>query len=162
MAVLAALATPEISARLVETGSTPRRISAEECTAFVTADVARWGAVTRADMEVLLAVPIRLPPLAEQRRIGDLLTRAAGIRLLREAALASARATIPALSLSMFGELCQNPLGFTVVPPEAVAEISSGLRGCCSMGLRNVPLSQWVPHLSPRPTSDSLRRPAAR
>jgi tripartite-type tricarboxylate transporter receptor subunit TctC len=46
--VLAALATPEIAARLVETGSTPRRMSPEDYTAFVTAEVARWGAVVRA------------------------------------------------------------------------------------------------------------------
>ncbi|WP_019015212.1 tripartite tricarboxylate transporter substrate binding protein [Elioraea tepidiphila] len=46
--VLAALATPEIAARLVETGSTPRRMSPAEYTAFLTAEVARWGAVVRA------------------------------------------------------------------------------------------------------------------
>lgn len=46
--VLAALATPEIAARLVETGSTPRRMSPEDYTAFLTAEVARWGAVVRA------------------------------------------------------------------------------------------------------------------
>ncbi|WP_439576401.1 Bug family tripartite tricarboxylate transporter substrate binding protein [Elioraea sp.] len=46
--VLAALATPEIAARLVETGSTPRRMSPEDYTAFVTAEVARWGVVVRA------------------------------------------------------------------------------------------------------------------
>ncbi len=46
--VLAALATPEIAARLVETGSTPRRMSPEDYTGFVAAEVARWGAVVRA------------------------------------------------------------------------------------------------------------------
>ncbi|NKC29763.1 Bug family tripartite tricarboxylate transporter substrate binding protein [Falsiroseomonas selenitidurans] len=45
--VLAALATPEISARLVETGATPRRMSAADYSAFVAAEVTRWAAVVR-------------------------------------------------------------------------------------------------------------------
>ncbi len=46
--VLAALATPEIAARLVETGATPRRMSAPEYTAFIASEVARWAEVVRA------------------------------------------------------------------------------------------------------------------
>ena len=46
--VLAALATPEISARLVETGATPRRMSAAEYTAFIASEVQRWAAVVQA------------------------------------------------------------------------------------------------------------------
>jgi tripartite-type tricarboxylate transporter receptor subunit TctC len=46
--VLAALASPEIAPRLVETGATPRRMSAAEYTAFVVAEVARWRAVAQA------------------------------------------------------------------------------------------------------------------
>lgn len=46
--VLAALATPELAARLAETGSTPRRMSAAEYAAFVAAEVARWREVARA------------------------------------------------------------------------------------------------------------------
>jgi tripartite-type tricarboxylate transporter receptor subunit TctC len=46
--VLAALATPEVAARLVETGSTRRRMSAAEYTAFIEAEVRRWAAVVRA------------------------------------------------------------------------------------------------------------------
>lgn len=45
--VLAALATPEISARLVETAATPRRMSAAEYTAFIAAEVRRWAEVVR-------------------------------------------------------------------------------------------------------------------
>ena len=45
--VLAALALPEISARLVETGATPRRMSAAEYTAFIAAEVRRWAEVVR-------------------------------------------------------------------------------------------------------------------
>ncbi len=45
--VLAALATPDISARLVETAATPRRMSAAEYTAFIAAEVRRWAEVVR-------------------------------------------------------------------------------------------------------------------
>ncbi|WP_237215306.1 Bug family tripartite tricarboxylate transporter substrate binding protein [Falsiroseomonas oryziterrae] len=46
--VLAALASPEIAPRLVETGATPRRMSAAEYTAFVAAEIRRWAAVVQA------------------------------------------------------------------------------------------------------------------
>jgi tripartite-type tricarboxylate transporter receptor subunit TctC len=46
--VLAALAHPEVAPRLVETGSTPRRMSAAEYQAFVAAEVTRWAAVVQA------------------------------------------------------------------------------------------------------------------
>jgi type I restriction enzyme S subunit len=67
--------------------------------------------------------PIPVPPLAEQRRIVDLLNRAAGIRRLREAALAKARETIPALFLSLFGDPAVNPMGWhTVSLGEVIAD----------------------------------------
>jgi type I restriction enzyme S subunit len=59
-----------------------------------------------------MAVP--LPPLEEQRRIVDLLSRAAGIRRLAEAAQAKARDLIPALFVSMFGDPTTNPKGWPV------------------------------------------------
>jgi tripartite-type tricarboxylate transporter receptor subunit TctC len=46
--VLAALATPEITARLIETGATPRRMAAAEYSDFVAAEVRRWAAVVQA------------------------------------------------------------------------------------------------------------------
>jgi tripartite-type tricarboxylate transporter receptor subunit TctC len=46
--VLAALATPEVTARLIETGATPRRMSAPAYSAFVADEVRRWAAVVRA------------------------------------------------------------------------------------------------------------------
>jgi tripartite-type tricarboxylate transporter receptor subunit TctC len=45
--VLAGLATPEIAARLVETGATPRRMTAPQYTAFIASEVQRWAAVVR-------------------------------------------------------------------------------------------------------------------
>ncbi|MBU8543076.1 MULTISPECIES: Bug family tripartite tricarboxylate transporter substrate binding protein [Roseomonadaceae] len=46
--VLAALATPDIAAKLIETGATPRRMTAPEYSAFVAAEVQRWAAVVQA------------------------------------------------------------------------------------------------------------------
>ena len=46
--VLAALATPEITAKLIETGATPRRMTAPEYSAFVEAEVRRWASVVQA------------------------------------------------------------------------------------------------------------------
>ncbi len=43
--VLAALANPEVAARLLESGATPRRLSAAAYAAFVASEVARWRAV---------------------------------------------------------------------------------------------------------------------
>ncbi len=45
--VLAALATPEITAKLIETGATPRRMTAPEYGAFVAAEVKRWAEVVQ-------------------------------------------------------------------------------------------------------------------
>jgi tripartite-type tricarboxylate transporter receptor subunit TctC len=46
--VLAALATPEVRARLVETGATPRRMSAAEYTGFIGSEIRRWAGVVQA------------------------------------------------------------------------------------------------------------------
>ncbi len=46
-AVLAALAHPDVVPRLIETGSTPRRMSAPEYGAFIASEVRRWAEVVR-------------------------------------------------------------------------------------------------------------------
>lgn len=69
---------------------------------------------------------IPLPPLDEQRRIVELLERAAGIRRLREQALAKARAIVPALFLDMFGDF-DSGSGLPISPLENVAGIGSGI-----------------------------------
>jgi type I restriction enzyme, S subunit len=71
---------------------------------------------------------IPLPPLDKQRRIVDLLERAAGIRRLREQALAKARAIVPALFLDMFGDPATNPKGWPVVGLGDLAEVQGGLQ----------------------------------
>ncbi|OYQ25109.1 hypothetical protein CHU93_14885 [Sandarakinorhabdus cyanobacteriorum] len=67
-------------------------------------------------LDDLRRLPIRVPPLDEQRRIVDLLNRASAIRRLAEAAQAKARALIPALFAEMFGDPATNPKGWPVVP----------------------------------------------
>ncbi len=56
----------------------------------------------------------------------DVLNRAAGIRRLRETALAKARETIPALFLSMFGDPATNPMGW---PIEPLGRVIAGFQG---------------------------------
>lgn len=57
---------------------------------------------------------IPLPPLEEQRRIVDILERAASIRRLRREAQETARKIVPALFNKMFGDPDQNPMGWPV------------------------------------------------
>ncbi len=63
----------------------------------------------------LSSASIPVPPLSEQRRIVDLLTRAEGIVRLRREAEKKAAELIPALFLDMFGDPATNPKGWTVV-----------------------------------------------
>lgn len=57
---------------------------------------------------------VPLPPIGEQRRIVDLLTRAEGIVRLRREAQAKAAEIIPALFLDMFGDPATNPKGWNL------------------------------------------------
>nr|WP_302474524.1 restriction endonuclease subunit S [Roseococcus sp. MDT2-1-1] len=79
-------------------------------------DQAQTTSLPSLPLSIIQEARVPLPPRDEQRRIVDLLDRAAGIRRLREAALAKARDTTPALFLSMFGDPDTNPLGWPVSP----------------------------------------------
>lgn len=59
-------------------------------------------------------IEMPLPPLPEQRRIVDLLSRAEGIVRLRREAEKKAAELIPALFLDMFGDPARNPKGWPV------------------------------------------------
>lgn len=63
----------------------------------------------------LKEVDVPKPPLSEQRRIVDLLSRAEGIVRLRREAHKKAASIIPALFLDMFGDPARNPMGWKVV-----------------------------------------------
>lgn len=62
----------------------------------------------------LREVHLPCPPLPEQRRIVDILDRAASIRALRRQAQDTARLIIPALFNKMFGDPATNPMGWPV------------------------------------------------
>jgi len=69
---------------------------------------------------------IHVPPLDEQRRIIDLLSRAEGIVRLRREAQKKAAEIIPALFLDMFGDPATNPKGWPLVPFGKVGSLDRG------------------------------------
>jgi type I restriction enzyme S subunit len=69
----------------------------------------------RADMDFLLGLHLRLPPLDEQRRIVDILSRAEGIVRLQREGQKKASELIPALFVDMFGDPATNPKGWQEV-----------------------------------------------
>jgi type I restriction enzyme S subunit len=62
--------------------------------------------------EKVEGIEIPVPPLTEQRRIVDLLSRAEGIVRLRREAEKKAAELIPALFIDMFGDPATNPKGW--------------------------------------------------
>jgi type I restriction enzyme S subunit len=84
---------------------------------------AMYPAVT--DTQVLVQ-QLPLPPIAEQRRIVDLLSRAEGIVSLRREAKKKAAELIPALFLDMFGDPATNPKGWPASSFGAVGVLDRG------------------------------------
>lgn len=76
----------------------------ENATSFVT--------VKHLSAKQVQNIEMPLPPLPEQRRIVDLLSRAEGIVRLRREAEKKAAELIPALFLDMFGDPATNPKGW--------------------------------------------------
>jgi type I restriction enzyme S subunit len=73
-----------------------------------------------------LTIEVPVPPIPEQRRIVDILSRAEGIVRLRREAEKKAAELIPSLFLNMFGDPVTNPKGWPVDKLDAVAKIISG------------------------------------
>ena len=67
-------------------------------------------------LSTLKAAEIPLPPLDEQRRIVDILNRAARIETLRRRTAERLREFVPALFVKMFGDPVQNPMGWRSEP----------------------------------------------
>ena len=76
----------------------------------------------------LLALPIPLPPLDEQRRIVGILNRAAKIERLRKQAADRLREFIPALFIKMFGDPAQNPMRWPQRRIGDVCDVQGGLQ----------------------------------
>ena len=68
------------------------------------------------DLDEARAVTIPLPPLAEQRRIAEVLDRAEALRAKRRAALAQLDSLTQSLFLDLFGDPANNPKGWPYVP----------------------------------------------
>lgn len=80
--------------------------------------------VVRGDFESTL---VNVPPLPEQRRIVDILSRAEGIVRLRREAEKKAAELIPALFLDMFGDPAMNPKEWPEHRLGDIAEVVSGV-----------------------------------
>jgi type I restriction enzyme S subunit len=70
--------------------------------------------------DALATLLISIPPLEAQRRIVDILDRAASIRRLRRQAQETARQIVPALFTKMFGDPGTNPMGWPVVEMQSL------------------------------------------
>lgn len=81
-------------------------------TGYFTANATQWVSQAAYRTSDLCKLELNLPPLAEQRRIVDLLSRAEGILRLRREAEKKAVELIPALFLDMFGDPATNPKGW--------------------------------------------------
>lgn len=92
------------------------------------ARMGRHALVSNVALSDLKNLPVNLPPLAEQRRIVDILSRAEGIVRLRREAEKKAAELIPALFLDMFGDPATNPKGWTHALLGAVADVQGGLQ----------------------------------
>ena len=79
-----------------------------------------------------LSTLVYCPPLAEQRRIADVLDRAEALRTKRRAALAQLDIMAQSIFLDMFGDPAKNPKGWPVSPfGELLANIDSGWSPPC-------------------------------
>jgi type I restriction enzyme S subunit len=88
---------------------------------------ARGVAQPGVNATTLKALLIPLPPLAEQRRIAEVLDRAEALRAKRRAALAQLDALTQSLFLDLFGDSDENPKGWPVAcVSDYVAEFQGG------------------------------------
>ena len=92
-----------------------------ETVAFVMSSVT-GSRMPRADMKALMSMRVPLPPPEEQRRIVDILNRAARIETLRRRTAERLREFVPALFVKMFGDPVENPMGWAVRPLAALVE----------------------------------------
>lgn len=72
---------------------------------------ASGATVKNLNIDLVKGVTIPLPPLPEQRRIGEVLDRAGALRTKRRAALAQLDTLIQSIFLDMFGDPATNPKG---------------------------------------------------
>jgi type I restriction enzyme S subunit len=86
----------------------------------------RTTSISNLNTERCLALAIPVPPLAEQRRIADILDRADALRTKRRAALAKMESVAQAAFLHMFGDPATNPCNWTTAAFEDVCPTRLG------------------------------------
>jgi type I restriction enzyme S subunit len=84
------------------------------------------GSLVRARPAHVAKIKIPLPPLAEQRRIAEVLDRAEALRAQRRAALAQLDSLTQSLFLDLFGDPATNPKGW---PKETLGEVTEMVTG---------------------------------
>lgn len=89
--------------------------------------LARGVAQPNINQGILKNIDVPLPPLTEQQRIVDILSRAEGIVRLRREAQQKAAEIIPALFLDMFGDPATNPKGWPTLKLTEISKVSSGI-----------------------------------
>jgi len=133
------VATPEFAGRCstelvpllprpgVDRGFLAYLLRRRETVAFAMSSVT-GSRMPRADMKALMSMPAPLPPLDEQRRIVDILNRAARIQALRRRAADRLREFVPALFVRMFGDPGRNPMRWPQRGIGDVCEVQGGLQ----------------------------------
>ena len=94
-------------------------------------------------LSTLKSAEIPLPPLAEQRRIADILNRAARIERLRARATDRFHTFTLALFVKMFGDPIDNPMGWPVHPFTELVE--DGTKHVRKIQKRNYEVSGQIP-----------------
>jgi len=87
---------------------------------------AAGATVKNPNIELVKAVGISLPPLAEQRRIAEVLDKAEALRAKRCAALAQLDSLTQSLFLDLFGDSSANPKSWPNVALGAVVKLVGG------------------------------------
>ena len=121
----------------------------KETVAFVMSSVT-GSRMPRADMNALMSMRVPFPPLEEQRRIVNILNRAARIDALRKRATNRLREFVPALFTKMFGDPVSNPMGWKVQPlADLMKEFRYGTSRKCYDSARSdaVPILR-IPNIS--------------
>ena len=88
--------------------------------------LARGATIKGITREAVTNLAIPLPPLAEQKRIAEILDKADALRAKRRAALAQLDTLTQSIFLDMFGDPVTNPMGWEVVAFESIGNSRLG------------------------------------
>jgi type I restriction enzyme, S subunit len=88
----------------------------------------QWVNQATVGRDTLLAEKMPLPPLAEQRRIADILDKADALRTTRRAALAQLDTLAQSIFFDMFGDLRTNTKKWSLSKIGALADVQGGLQ----------------------------------